>query len=156
MLVSAPHFVNACLATSRIRSRFRCASARGLRLADLGRFMGILKKNLQPETVSGNLLIRRHSPYYRYRAANGRKKDTMGKQTKLGGTFTLPGTSTSLHRMGYGAMQLAGPEVWGPPRDVNVAIEVLREAVADGVNHIDTSDYYGPHITNQIIKKALH
>jgi pyridoxine 4-dehydrogenase len=80
----------------------------------------------------------------------------MGKQTKLGGTFTLPGTSTSLHRMGYGAMQLAGPEVWGPPRDVNVAIEVLREAVADGVNHIDTSDYYGPHITNQIIKKALH
>jgi len=58
--------------------------------------------------------------------------------------------------MGYGAMQLAGPEVWGPPRDVNAAIEVLREAVATGVNHIDTSDYYGPHVTNQIIKKALH
>jgi aryl-alcohol dehydrogenase-like predicted oxidoreductase len=58
--------------------------------------------------------------------------------------------------MGYGAMQLAGPEVWGPPRDVNAAIAVLREAVATGVNHIDTSDYYGPHVTNQIIKKALH
>jgi aryl-alcohol dehydrogenase-like predicted oxidoreductase len=58
--------------------------------------------------------------------------------------------------MGYGAMQLAGPEVWGPPRDVDAAIAVLREAVAAGVNHIDTSDYYGPHVTNQIIKKALH
>jgi pyridoxine 4-dehydrogenase len=80
----------------------------------------------------------------------------MTKQTKLGGTFTLPGTSTSLHRMGYGAMQLAGPGVWGPPRDVDAAIAVLREAIAAGVNHIDTSDYYGPHVTNQIIKKALH
>lgn len=58
--------------------------------------------------------------------------------------------------MGYGAMQLAGPEVFGPPRDVDAAIAVLREAVAAGVNHIDTSDYYGPHVTNQIIKKALH
>jgi len=80
----------------------------------------------------------------------------MTKQTKLGGTFTLPGTSIGLYRMGYGAMQLAGPEVWGPPRDVDAAIAVLREAVAAGVNHIDTSDYYGPHVTNQIIKKALH
>jgi pyridoxine 4-dehydrogenase len=80
----------------------------------------------------------------------------MTNQPKLGGTFTLPGTSTSLRRMGYGAMQLAGPEVWGPPRDVDAAIAVLREAVAAGVNHIDTSDYYGPHVTNQIIKKALH
>lgn len=80
----------------------------------------------------------------------------MPKQTKLGGTFTLSGTSTSLYRMGYGAMQLAGTEVWGPPRDVDAAIAVLREAVAAGVNHIDTSDYYGPHVTNQIIKKALH
>ena len=80
----------------------------------------------------------------------------MTEQTKLGGTFTLSGTSTSLYRMGYGAMQLAGPEVWGPPRDVDAAIAVLREAVAAGVNHIDTSDYYGPHVTNQIIKKALH
>jgi len=80
----------------------------------------------------------------------------MTKQTKLGGTFTLPGTSISLHRMGYGAMQLAGPHVWGPPRDVDAAIAVLREAIAAGVNHLDTSDYYGPHVTNQIIKQALH
>jgi len=58
--------------------------------------------------------------------------------------------------MGYGAMQLAGPHVWGPPRDEDAAIAVLREAVALGVNHIDTSDYYGPHVTNQIIKRALH
>jgi pyridoxine 4-dehydrogenase len=80
----------------------------------------------------------------------------MTKSTKLGGTFTLNGTSTSLYRMGYGAMQLAGPEVWGPPRDVEGAIAVLQEAIAAGVNHIDTSDFYGPHVTNQIIKKALH
>jgi len=58
--------------------------------------------------------------------------------------------------MGYGAMQLAGPQVWGPPRDVDAAIAVLREAVESGVNHIDTSDFYGPHVTNQIIKQALH
>jgi len=58
--------------------------------------------------------------------------------------------------MGYGAMQLAGPQVWGPPRDVDAAIAVLREAVAAGVNHIDTSDFYGPHVTNQIVKQALH
>jgi pyridoxine 4-dehydrogenase len=62
----------------------------------------------------------------------------------------------TLNRIGYGAMQLAGPQVWGPPRDVDGAIAVLREAVAAGVNHIDTSDYYGPHVTNQIIKRALH
>jgi aryl-alcohol dehydrogenase-like predicted oxidoreductase len=80
----------------------------------------------------------------------------MTKQTKLGGNFTLPGTSMNLHRMGYGAMQLAGPGVWGPPRDVNAAVVVLREAIAAGVNHIDTSDFYGPHVTNQIIKQALH
>ena len=78
------------------------------------------------------------------------------EQTKLGGTFTLSGTSISLYRMGYGAMQLAGPEVWGPPRDVDAAIAVLREAITSGVNHIDTSDFYGPHVTNQIIKEALH
>ena len=78
------------------------------------------------------------------------------QMTRLGGTFTLPGTSMTLNRMGYGAMQLAGPQVWGPPRDMDAAIAVLREAVAAGVNHIDTSDYYGPHITNQIIKQALH
>ncbi len=80
----------------------------------------------------------------------------MTKQMELGGTFTLPGTGFSLHRMGYGAMQLSGPEIFGPPRDTDAAIAVLREASAAGVNHIDTSDYYGPHVTNQIIKKALH
>ena len=80
----------------------------------------------------------------------------MAKPTILGGSFTLPGTSMVLTRMGYGAMQLAGPEVWGPPRDVDGAVAVLQEAVDSGVNHIDTSDYYGPHVTNQIIKRALH
>jgi pyridoxine 4-dehydrogenase len=80
----------------------------------------------------------------------------MTTQINLGGSFTLPGTSMSLNRMGYGAMQLAGPQVWGPPRDRNAAVAVLREAVAAGVNHIDTSDFYGPHVTNQIIKEALH
>jgi pyridoxine 4-dehydrogenase len=80
----------------------------------------------------------------------------MTKQMDLGGSFTLPNTSMSLKRMGYGAMQLAGPHVWGPPRDVDGAVAVLREAVASGVNHIDTSDFYGPHVTNQIIKQALH
>ena len=72
------------------------------------------------------------------------------------GNFTLPGTSLTVNRMGYGAMQLAGPGVLGPPRDVDGAIAVLREALASGVNHIDTSDYYGPHVTNQLIKQALH
>lgn len=80
----------------------------------------------------------------------------MTKQIDLAGVFTLPGTSMSVKRMGYGAMQLAGPQVWGPPRDVDAAIAVLREAITAGVNHIDTSDYYGPHVTNQIIKRALH
>jgi pyridoxine 4-dehydrogenase len=81
----------------------------------------------------------------------------MTKQIGLAGSsFTLPGTAMNLTRMGYGAMQLAGPEVFGPPRDMNAAIAVLREAVEAGINHIDTSDYYGPHITNQIIKQALH
>jgi len=80
----------------------------------------------------------------------------MTAQIGLGGSFALPGTSMSLQRIGYGAMQLAGPQVWGPPRDVDAAIAVLREALAGGVNHIDTSDFYGPHVTNQIIKRALH
>jgi pyridoxine 4-dehydrogenase len=80
----------------------------------------------------------------------------MTKKLEMGGGFTLPSTSMTLNRMGYGAMQLAGAGVWGPPRDVDAAIAVLREAVAAGVNHIDTSDYYGPHVTNQIIKRALH
>jgi pyridoxine 4-dehydrogenase len=77
----------------------------------------------------------------------------------LAGSFTLPGTSMTVNRMGYGAMQLAGRDgnklVWGPPRDIDAAIALLREAVASGVNHIDTSDFYGPHVTNQIIRKAL-
>src|SRR3979490_2880238 len=80
----------------------------------------------------------------------------MGLGDNPGGSFTLPGTSMTLNRMGYGAMQLAGSQVWGPPRDVDGAITVLREAVAAGGNHIDTSDFYGPHVTNQIIKQALH
>src|ERR1700686_5198962 len=85
-----------------------------------------------------------------------KRRHEMTKQINLGGSFTLTGTSISLKRMGYGAMQLAGPQVWGPPRDVDAAIAVLREAVAAGANHIDTSDFYGPHVTNQIIKRALH
>jgi len=80
----------------------------------------------------------------------------MSEQANLGGTFTFRVTSMTVNRMGYGAMQLAGPQVYGPPRDIDAAIAVLREAVASGVNHIDTSDYYGPHVTNQIIKQALH
>jgi aryl-alcohol dehydrogenase-like predicted oxidoreductase len=80
----------------------------------------------------------------------------MENRIDLGGSFTLPGTSLHLRRMGFGCMQLAGPGVWGPPRDPDAAIAVLREAVAAGVNHIDTSDYYGPHVTNQTIQRALH
>ena len=72
-----------------------------------------------------------------------------------GGSYALAADVT-VSRMGYGAMQLAGPHVFGPPADRNAAIAVLREAVALGVTHIDTSDYYGPHVTNQIIKEALH
>jgi len=74
----------------------------------------------------------------------------------LAGKFTFRGTSMTVHRMGYGAMQLAGPGVFGLPRDLDAAVAVLREVVAAGVNHIDTSDFYGPHVTNQIIRKALH
>src|ERR1700751_4112728 len=76
--------------------------------------------------------------------------------TNLTASFTLPRTSLTVKRMGYGAMQLAGPHVFGPPRDGGEAIAVLREAVDSRVNHIDTSDYYGPHVTNQIIRQALH
>jgi pyridoxine 4-dehydrogenase len=70
------------------------------------------------------------------------------------GTYTLG--DRNVHRLGYGAMQLAGPGVFGPPKDRDAAIRVLREAVAQGVDHIDTSDFYGPHVTNQIIREALH
>ena len=69
------------------------------------------------------------------------------------GTFNLGGRMVK--RMGYGAMQLAGPHVFGPPRDPDAARAVLREAVTQGVNHIDTSDFYGPHVTNQLIREAL-
>jgi len=86
---------------------------------------------------------------------SGGRSNTMS-EVKLGGRFTLPGTSLTVQRIGYGAMQLAGPGVWGPPKDPDGAVAVLREAVAAGVNHIDTSDYYGPHVTNQIIRQALH
>jgi aryl-alcohol dehydrogenase-like predicted oxidoreductase len=83
----------------------------------------------------------------------------MIEQIDLAGSFTLPGSATTLNRVGYGAMQLAGRDgnrlVWGPPRDIDAAIALLREAVASGVNHIDTADFYGPHVTNQIIRKAL-
>jgi pyridoxine 4-dehydrogenase len=72
-----------------------------------------------------------------------------------GGTFRFPGTSLEVNRMGYGAMQLAGPGVYGPPKDPQHALEVLRAVVAAGVNHIDTSDFYGPHVTNQVIRQAL-
>src|ERR1700761_1838299 len=68
-------------------------------------------------------------------------------------TFKLAGRT--VRRMGYGAMQLAGPGVFGPPKDHDAALAVLREAVAAGVNHIDTSDFYGPHVTNRLIREAL-
>src|SRR6185437_14991055 len=77
----------------------------------------------------------------------------MSKLTNAG-TFALG--SRTVNRMGYGAMQLAGPGVFGPPKDPAAALAVLREAVAAGVNHIDTSDFYGPHVTNRLIREALH
>jgi aryl-alcohol dehydrogenase-like predicted oxidoreductase len=77
-------------------------------------------------------------------------------EAKLGGRFTFPGTPLTVQRIGYGAMQLAGPGVFGSPKDPEAAVAILREAVAAGVNHIDTSDFYGPHITNEIIREALH
>ncbi|RKH55543.1 aldo/keto reductase family oxidoreductase [Corallococcus llansteffanensis] len=80
----------------------------------------------------------------------------MTNTDKLGGRFTFPGTSLTVHRMGYGAMQLAGPHVWGPPRDPEAAAAVLREAIAIGIDHFDTSDAYGPHVTNQLIRATLH
>jgi pyridoxine 4-dehydrogenase len=77
-------------------------------------------------------------------------------EANLGGRFTFPGTSLTVNRLGYGAMQLSGPGIYGPPKDHDSALAVLRAAVSAGVNHIDTSDFYGPHITNRIIKEALH
>ncbi len=80
----------------------------------------------------------------------------MDEQMKLGGTFTFPGTAIAVNRMGYGAMQLAGQHVLGPPKDRDAALVVLRAAVESGVDHIDTSDFYGPYVTNQVIRQALH
>jgi pyridoxine 4-dehydrogenase len=74
----------------------------------------------------------------------------------LGGVFRPAGTSLALNRVGYGAIQLTGQMAWGPPRDREASLAVVREAVRLGVNHIDTSDYYGPHIANEIIREALH
>ncbi len=79
----------------------------------------------------------------------------MAAQAPPGGTFAMA-EGLTVTRMGYGAMQLAGPGVFGPPKDRDAALAVLREAVELGMNHIDTSDYYGPYITNQIIREALH
>lgn len=76
--------------------------------------------------------------------------------TDLAQAGTFPLGDRTVNRMGYGAMQLAGPGVFGPPRDRDAALAVLRAAVEAGVNHIDTSDFYGPHVTNQIIREALH
>jgi len=84
------------------------------------------------------------------------KTGNLTNESKLGERFTFSGTPLTVQRMGYGAMQLAGPGVYGPPKNPDAAVAVLREAVAAGVNHIDTADFYGPHVTNQIIKKALH
>lgn len=77
-------------------------------------------------------------------------------QSELGGTFTLKGINKTIHRIGYGAIQLTGPMAWGEPADHNGAVDVVREVVKAGINHIDTSDYYGPHIANKIIKEAIH
>jgi aryl-alcohol dehydrogenase-like predicted oxidoreductase len=79
----------------------------------------------------------------------------MAANTLPGGTFTMAEDLT-VTRIGYGAMQLAGPHVFGPPKDRDAAVAVLREAVAMGITHIDTSDYYGPYVTNEIIREALH
>jgi pyridoxine 4-dehydrogenase len=80
----------------------------------------------------------------------------MSPSTNVGGMFTPAGTSLALNRIGYGAMQLTGPMAFGPPRDRQAAVAVVREAVRLGINHIDTSDYYGPHIANEIIHAAIH
>ena len=80
----------------------------------------------------------------------------MARSHELGGAFTPAGTGFALKRMGYGAIQLTGPMAWGPPNDRQAAVAVVREAVQLGINHIDTSDYYGPHIANAIIREALH
>ena len=99
------------------------------------------------------------SPTYSLVSAWARVVSTAMDNTRapaLGGSFSFPGTNLTVGRMGYGAMQLAGPHVFGPPKDPEAAVAVLEEAIARGVDHIDTSDFYGPHVTNQLIKRALH
>lgn len=81
---------------------------------------------------------------------------TSSSNAGAAGRFTFPGTSISVNRMGYGAMQLAGPHVFGEPADREEALAVLRETQALGIDHIDTSDFYGPHVTNRLIREALH
>ncbi len=80
----------------------------------------------------------------------------MTETSQTGGVFTPAGTELAFRRMGYGAMQLPGPHVWGPPKDEAAALAVLREAIALGVNHIDTADFYGPQVSNRLIREALH
>ena len=80
----------------------------------------------------------------------------MSPSGRLGGAFTPAGTRLALNRMGYGAMKLTGPMAFGPPRDRQAALAVVRETVRFGINHIDTSDYYGPHVANEIIREAIH
>ena len=80
----------------------------------------------------------------------------MTSQASAAGRFTFPGTDLSVNRMGYGAMQLAGPHVFGPPKNPDEARAVLREAITLGIDHSDTSDFYGPYVTNELIREALH
>src|ERR1700704_5865971 len=80
----------------------------------------------------------------------------MSRSPEPGGAFAPAGTNFALNRIGYGAMKLTGPMAWGPPNDRQAALAVVREAVRLGINHIDTSDYYGPHIANAIIHEAIH
>jgi pyridoxine 4-dehydrogenase len=89
-------------------------------------------------------------------AANRHREEFMSNSTDLGGVFQPAGTTLMLQRFGYGAIQLTGDMAFGPPRDRKEAVAVVREAVRLGINHIDTSDYYGPHIANEIIREALH
>ena len=81
---------------------------------------------------------------------------SLAQSPSLGGSFTPGGIDIALNRMGYGAMQLTGPMAFGPPKDRQAAVAVVREAVRLGINHVDTSDYYGPHIANEIIREAIH
>jgi pyridoxine 4-dehydrogenase len=108
----------------------------------------------------GNILERLALHMYTYtcKANDGtiNQGNKMGAEDKLGGTFTFKGTSRSVNRIGYGSMSLAGPMAFGPAKDKNSVLGVLKEAIRLGVNHIDTSDYYGPHIANQTIKEALY